>query len=168
MFKRRSKATQLVVNLPFGIGQLQLSPEESEEKAAWELYVEFTTRIAVQPHYQESDLIREALSSLYSLFSATRQVLRSAGPSIAKTPKSLGPIAIEVLNKGIRPFLSKWHPLLLSHECKKSSTDSPKEYERSWIHYEQFWKELTQLNEDMISFAKSLAIIAGINPPKNK
>jgi len=84
--------------------------------------VELTTRIAVQPLNPEEGLLREALSSLYSIFGVTREILHKAGPSVAKGPNSFGPVAIEVLNKGLRPFLAKWHPLLFTHEKNVQQT----------------------------------------------
>lgn len=165
MTKKKVKATKLVVNLPFGIGKLEIEPQEAEEKAAWELYVELSTRIAVQPMSPNEGLIREALSSLYTVFSATRHVLRAAGPSIAQRTTSLGPIAIDVLNKGIRPFLSKWHPLLLSYEQTRPPDTGLPEFEARWSGAPQFWNELGQLNEQMLIYTSALASIARVTAP---
>src|SRR3990172_8420192 len=116
MAKKRIKATKLTVNLPFKLGQLEFEPDEVQQRAAWELFVELSTRIATQPLGPEEGLLREALTSLYSIFAATRDVLRRAGPSVATGPNSLGPVAVDVLNKGLRPFPAQWHPLLQSWE----------------------------------------------------
>ena len=131
MPKKKVKATKLTVNLPFEIGQLEFEPDEIQQRAAWELYVELTTRIAVQPLGPEEGLLREALASLYSLFAATREVLRRAGPSAANGPNSIGPVAVDILNKGLRPFLAKWHPLLQSWEHLRAPTASPIEHEQA-------------------------------------
>jgi hypothetical protein len=56
-------------------------PDESEIKAAWELYVELVTRISIVELQPEQGLLREALSSLYSLFGTTREILRKYGPA---------------------------------------------------------------------------------------
>ncbi len=45
-------------------------PNDTERRAAWELYVELVTRVATVP--LEYGLLREALTSLYSLFSSAR------------------------------------------------------------------------------------------------
>ncbi len=39
-------------------------PNEVERRAAWELYVELLTRVAVVPLAREEGLVREALASL--------------------------------------------------------------------------------------------------------
>lgn len=88
-------------------------PDPTTRKAAWELYVELVTRVAIEPLQLNHGLLRESLSSLYSLFPTTRQILRQAGPGVGASRHSVGGIAIAVLNKGLRPFLAKWHPLLL-------------------------------------------------------
>ena len=45
---------------------------------------------------------------------------------------SVGGIAIAALNNGLRPFLSKWHPLLLEGEEQKSNGVSPQAHEKAW------------------------------------
>ena len=104
--------TEVSVSLPFGIGSAKWQVDQTERNAAWSLYVELITRIAVQPLENDKGLIREALNSLYSIFSTTREVLREAGPCVGASRQSVGGIAIAVLNYGLRPFLTKWHPLL--------------------------------------------------------
>jgi hypothetical protein len=161
-------AKSLTVNLPFGLGKLEFEPDEVQQRAAWELYVELSTRIAIQSLGLEEGLLREALSSLYSIFAVTREVLREAGPSVAQGPKSLGPIAIEVLNRGLRPFLAKWHPLLLAHEQKRPEGVSAREHEKAWKQEPELREELTQLQEQMMIYAEALAKIAGVDSSAEK
>jgi hypothetical protein len=166
MTRKKVTATKLTVGLPFNLGQLEFEPDETQQKAAWELYVELTTRIAVQPLGPEEGLMREALSSLYNIFGATREILRRAGPSVAQGPHSFGPMAIEVLNKGLRPFLAKWHPLLLAHEQKRPIDVSARDHERSWEKFEEFRKELVKVQEQMMIYAEALSQIAGVASSK--
>lgn len=162
MRKEKIKATKLIVGLPFNLGQLEFVPDEVQQKAAWELYVELTTRIAVQPLNPDEGMLREALSSLYSLFGATREILRRAGPSVAKGQNSFGPMAIDVLNKGLRPFLVKWHPALLAYEQKKPNDIDARDYQNNWALSAEFRKELTQIQEQMVIYADALGKIAGV------
>jgi hypothetical protein len=66
------------VGLNLGVAQLKdtWKPDDTQRRAAWELYVELVTRIAVVPLAGTEGLLREALSSLYALFAITREVLR--------------------------------------------------------------------------------------------
>lgn len=106
--------------------------DTTQKKAAWSLYVELVTRIAVQPLEVDQGLVREAMNSLYSLFGTTREVLKAAGPDVGASRDSVGGIAIAVLNNGLRPFLAKWHPLLQAWEARRPVGVSPKEHEQSW------------------------------------
>lgn len=162
MTKKTDKAPKLTVSLPFGLGQLEFQPDEVQQRAAWELYVEVTTRIATQPPGHDEGLMREALSSLYSIFRASREILRQAGPLVAQGPDSFGPVAIQVLNKGLTPFLAKWHPLLLAHEQKRPPDVSARDHERSWEKAYEFRQELVQVHEQMMVYARALAKIAGV------
>jgi len=160
--KKKIKATKLTVNLPFELGHLEFEPDEIQQRAAWELYVELTTRIAIQPLSPDEGFIREALSSLHAMFGETREILRRAGPSVAQGPKSFGPIAIQVLNKGLRPFLAKWHPLLAAHEQKRSPEINQVNHEREWERAPEFRQELSKLQEQLMIYAQALATIAGV------
>ena len=160
---RGIKATKLSVGLPFGLGQLEFEPDEVQQYAAWELYVELTTRVALHPLRPEEGIIREALSSLYIIVDVTRKILREVGPSVAQGPNSLGPVAINVIVQGIRPFLSKWHPLLFEYEQDRPEEIDQLEHERAWEKAPQFYQELDNLHEQMLIYVEALAKIAGIN-----
>ena len=163
MAKKRIKATKLKVGLPFNLGELEFVPDELQQRVAWELYVELTTRISVQPRDEGKGLIREALNSLYSLFGATREILRKAGPSIAQGPESVGVIAIEVINIGLRPFVSKWHSELIAYEQYRPAEVGIREHEINWSLADDFHYELEELLEQMIIYSNALAKIAGVS-----
>jgi hypothetical protein len=160
--KNNVKAKKLTVGLPFGLGSLELEDDASQRRAAWSMYVELSTRIAVQPLEEGEGILREALTSLYNVFNITRQILREAGPDIAKAPNSLGFIAIDVVNKGLRPFLVRWHPLLKNYEEKKTPEMTTVEHERSWEREAELRKELEQVRQQMVIYVDALAKIAGI------
>ena len=113
------------VSVELGWGPAKLSgvwePEDAERKAAWELYVELVTRIAVVPLRPGEGILREALNSLSQLFGSTREILRAHGPDVARpaAPGRLrfGYLAIWVLNGVVRPTLALWHPELQRWEA---------------------------------------------------
>jgi hypothetical protein len=157
-----AKLKKVSVNLPFGIGGAEWEADVTERKAAWALYVELVTRITVESLQSDRGLLREALNSLYSMFAITRQILREAGPDVGISYNSVGGIAIAVLNEGLRPFLSKWHPLLQSWEAQRPPTNSPKEHEKNWSQDAQLRQELRLLSEELDEYAKALAEIVGV------
>ena len=141
-------------------------PDESERNAAWEMYVELVTRISVAELKSDEGLLREALSSLYTLFDTTRKILRKYGPSVAQ-PKgegkiSFGYLAVAILNTVLRPVLAKWHPLLLDYESTRDSNLSPLEHERQWEKYEELQQVLNNVRSVLIEYANLLAQVAGV------
>jgi hypothetical protein len=138
-----------------------------EQQAAWEMYVELVTRISVVGLRPDEGLLREALSSLYTLFGETRRILHEFGPEVAQ-PKgggdvSFGYLSVMVLNTVLRPVLAKWHPLLTDYESTRDGHIPPVEHEKSWNRYGELRRVL---NEDVRSrladFAKLLAEAAGV------
>jgi hypothetical protein len=153
---------QVSVSLPFGIGSASWEADPTERNAAWELYIELVTRIAVQPMAEDLGTIREALNSLYTLFGSTREILRKAGPKVGASHDSVGGIAIAVLNNGLRPFLSKWHPLLQNWEVQRSEEVSTQVHEKDWELEPELRKELEALRKSLEKYAQALAKISGI------
>ena len=126
--------------------QLEVSFQEADKDAAWELYVEMLTRIVTQPFPSEAGDEKTALDSVYSLFSSTREILRRRGRGTIQFSK----VAIPVLNQVVRPFTAKWHKEsqigALSDESKQA----------------EFRNELRLLQGDLRNYNRMLAEIAGI------
>jgi hypothetical protein len=136
--------------------------------AAWEMYVELVTRIAVVELRPQLGLLSEALSSLYTLFETTREILRKYGPAVA-VPKgdgdvSFGRLAVAVLNGVLRPTLAKWHPLLLDWEAQRAAGVSAFEHERSWEAAGHLRRELEAVRDALTDYANLLAEVAGVQP----
>lgn len=143
-------------------------PDETERKAAWELYVELITRISVIELKENDGILREALNSLYSLFSTTRDILRNYGPSVAVTHEdanySLGKLAVNLLNFELRPLLARWHPLLQDYESRKEKDMSVKAHEDKWENGKELREELNKARVVLIDYSKYLAKAAGVEP----
>lgn len=141
-------------------------PDKNQRNAAWEMYVELITRISVAELKPDEGLLREALSSLYTLFYTTRNILRKYGPSIAQTRGeanlSFGHLSVAILNFVLRPYLSKWHPLLLDYESTKKRSVSPLEHEKQWEKYEELRQELNNVCNILIEYANILAQVAKV------
>lgn len=142
-------------------------PNDDERRAAWELYVELATRIAVVPLGPNEGLMREALSSLYALFPITRDILRTHGPVLGR-PRPNGEynfaqLAVVVLNYELRPLLAHWHPALETWEAKRPTEQSRAEHESAWPAAAQLRADLEQTRERLVSYADLLAA-AGVPP----
>jgi len=155
------------LNLPY-IGGIEGEwvPNEAEKKAAWEMYVELVTRVPVVQIGTDEGILREALSSVYSLFDTTRKILREYGPDIARSKgegtMSFGYLAVVILNTVLRPILAKWHPLLQDYESTRPQHVSIVEHERQWERYAELRQEIEQVRIALADYATLLAKVAGV------
>ena len=129
---------------PFMEAEFTISTADKD--AAWELYVELLTRCATRRLNEDEGDNEEVLTSLYSLFGTTREILKKYKSDCTNFSK----IAIAVLNQIIRPFLSKWH---------KVSINSNENNEIKWCG---FRSELEILQSQLKQYTILLAEMAGI------
>ena len=134
------------VRLHAGMASVELSFQQADRNAAWDLYVEMLTRIVTQHLPLESGDEQAALESVHTLFDTTRQILHTHGRDTIEFSK----IAIPVLNQIVRPFTTKWHRESLSG----TFGDKDKSV--------QFRKELEELLHDMRRYNRMLADIAKV------
>ena len=141
-------------------------PNDAERRAAWELYVELVTRVSVVPLREDDGLLREARSSLYSLFSTTREVLRRYGPEVAEPKKNgqynFGYLAVAMLNYGIRPLLAGWHPALEDWESCRPADRSRRDHERAWSRAGELRAALRETRGILTAYADLLAGACGV------
>ena len=153
---------KLDLKLP-GIGGIQgtWEPDESEVRAAWELYVEMVTRSPLGEFSSPDGSARESLNSIYSLFDTTRTLLRSYGPSVARPgggrQLSFGYLAVSMLNLVLRPLLTKWHPQL--QEWERVNLEMP---DREWSDRREFLEDLDMVREQLEQYAGLFAEVADV------
>jgi hypothetical protein len=92
--------------------------------------------------------------------------LREAGPDVGASLDLIGGLAIAVVNRGRRPFLAKWHPLLQTWTAQRDPKVSPKAYELRWSEERTLRAELETLREELGQYADALATIAGVKQEK--
>jgi len=134
------------IKIKAGLVEAEISFNDHDKTAAWELYVELLTRITTQPLPAEAGDEKTALDSVYALFSITRTILKNNTADCVKFAR----IAVVVLNQVVRPFTAKWHKLSI---------------EKAFEQAEQrklFRAELEALQGNLKSYTKILAEIAGV------
>lgn len=134
--------------------------DEDARLVAWRLYVEVSTRVSTQPLADDTGLIREAMDSLHALFRTTREALKHSRPS-AQQPvgrQSVEHFAIRMLNHELRPFLSKWHPLLREYE--RAHPGGP---EAAWPANAQCRRELERVSREVMKYALGFAELARVS-----
>jgi transcriptional regulator with XRE-family HTH domain len=147
-----------------------LTPTEADQQAAaWEIYVELVTRIAVVELGDGQGMLREALASLHSLFGTIRAILRRHGPAVARAAGSeaseVSVLAMAILNDVLRPLLADWHPQLLAHESRCPDGLSAAEHEREWTRNDEMRDALAQARGRLGDYARLLAAAAGVPHP---
>lgn len=134
------------LRLKAGFLETEWKPTDPDKDAAWDLYVELLTRITTQPLPHQHGIEKTALESIHSLFPTTRAILKARGRQCVEFTK----LAIVVLNQIVRPFTAKWHRI--SVEDGFSTPDIRA----------QFRRELTELQRQLVIYAKALADIAEV------
>lgn len=135
------------------------------QEAAWKIYIELTTRVSGNDLAAGTGIIRESLNSLYAAFGSMRDTLKSAGPELAKPPAThrqwtVASLLLNIMNDRLRPFLSKWHPLLQEYEKARPENVAPFTYEQAWNQNASFRQELTDLLTGLKSYIAALKDIA--------
>ena len=123
-----------------------ISFQDSDKSAAWDLYVELLTRVTTQPLSSDHGDEQAALDSVYSIFPTTRKILKHHGKECMNFTK----ISIVVLNQVIRPFTAKWHKVAGKKGFKDEST------------CKKFRQELSSLQVQIKKYAGALADIAQV------
>ena len=134
------------VRLNLAVIGLEVSFEQADRDAAWELYIEMLTRIVTQPLPNDVGDDKTALDSVYSLFPITREILRRRGRSTVK----FSMVAIPVLNQIVRPFTAKWHRESLAGAFKNDGK------------CRDFREELAALQDELRNYNRMLADIADV------
>ena len=111
---------------------------KKDKNAAYDMYVELSTRITTQRLKDGTGDEKTALESIYQIFPLSRAILKKYGRNTEKTQK----IVIVMLNKKIRPFTTKWHGLNIS--------------------VKEFRDELQDLQHELRKDCEKLANIAGV------
>ncbi|MGK4593268.1 hypothetical protein [Amycolatopsis sp. w19] len=134
--------------------------EETDRALAWELHVELASRITAVELRPDEGLLSEALDSLYSVFSTARRALAGHRPAPDATEDSVHHLVINLLNKGIRPFLAYWHRMYVDHQDRRPAGVTVFEHEQAWEHKDRLRAELADLQVLLRDVARRLAELA--------
>lgn len=146
-FRQLFQEVDLVkVKLNLKFAELEWEPKDPDREAAWEMYIEMLTRIVTQPLSTEEGDEKTALDSIYSLFPATREILRRKGRNCIEFAK----VAIPILNQLVRPFTAKWHRLSLTGAFNDEN------------RCREFRTELNLLQQDLANYSRLLSGIAQV------
>jgi hypothetical protein len=125
---------------------MEFKPNTADMDAAWEMYIELLTRVAVQQLAPEDGDEQTALSSIYSLFGITRDIIKRYKRDCIEFTK----IAVVVLNQVIRPFTAEWHKASI-----EGAFNDP-------TNRDEFRVQLAILQKTLRNYTQMLADMAGV------
>ena len=138
--------------------ELKFAVNTQHRRAAWRLFIETLTRITTQPLPSEDGSLREALTSLYGVFTSTRELLKTVEPSKTAEGVTVEMLAIRMLNDEIRPFLAKWHVQL-----RKFESGNPSAREADWPQNAVCREELERLRNRLIDYSVGFGELGGVD-----
>lgn len=148
------------VDIPaFGIGRVRWSSRTPDRRVAWAMLVELDTRVTTRMLTRDG-LLREAFTSLYDVFRFVRTLVRDAGPEASLAVGSASWLGLELLNRGLAPFLSVWHPRLLAWEAQRREGVGALDHERAWDQRDAAWTALERLQVELRAFVDALRPLA--------
>jgi len=159
-YRRTVRLTEIRVSVP-QLSELTFVVNDDARQVSWQLFVESVTRISTQRLNDDEGLIREALTSLYGLFATTRDILRTTRPSAGGNGITVEYLAVNLLNRELRPFLSKWHPRLREYE-----TFFPDAPEAEWSDAAECRRHLALVQAHTREYVMGFARLAGVRDPE--
>ena len=134
---------------------------------AHKIYIELITRKAAIEIEEDKDVIVEVYNSWYTLFQITRDELKLLSGNLLtenKTSEELIKLLTDILNKGLRPHLTKYQAKLrkwYDEEIQKTenSGKSPQEIQRQFADYNELIASIKDVNLLLIDYAKQLKLI---------
>ena len=160
--KRRYKITK--INLPFGLASIDLTLSEEDLQLAHKIWIELVTRKAAIPFDSEYDVIHEVYNSWYKLFEKVRDFIAEIPVTSVydnKDTKKLINVSVEILNKGLRPHLTRWQAQYKHWYNRESKLDenkklSPQELQRKFPEYDDLIKDMKAINKELEKYADEL------------
>jgi hypothetical protein len=153
-----------------GIGnqRIKIKPNCDDRQIAYKLWVELSTRKIGLPIDFENDVIPEIYASWYSFFKLTRDLIKDIPVSrLAKSQstRQLVTIAIDVLNEGLRPHLTRWQARFRQWYQAESKKDqatglAPQELQKRFPDYDQLTQNMKEVNQRLINYRETLRKIA--------
>jgi hypothetical protein len=141
---------------------LKFTSDGGQRRAARRLFFELATRITTRPMDDMAGDDGKALASLYSFVITVREVLTDVPPSRGTPDRSVEIYALDLINRRLSPFLSKWHV-----EWDSWHNLNPMKHCHDWPQHDVFRHELRGLQAELRERALGLAKI-GIVPGPEK
>lgn len=165
-FKPKLKIDQ--IQLGVGSQTVTLKPDSADIQIAYKIWVELSTRKIGMEVIPEEDVIKEIYNSWYEFFGITRKLIKEIPVSKIKKSetKKIIKLSLDILNKRIRPHLTKWQAKFrkwYEQEIQKdySKDLSPQEIQEKFPHYKELIDDLLEVNKSLINYHSLMQEIIG-------
>lgn len=152
-----------------GIGDQKLTfrPNLTDRQVAYAIWVELSTRKIGSPIEFDDDVISEVYDSWYGFFSVTRELVKGipAQKVSRDSTQKIIELSIEVLNKGLRPHLTKWQARFrhwYDRELRKYDEGDgeevldPQMIQARFPQYEELKVDMQRVNSSLIKYRKKM------------
>lgn len=151
-----------------GIGEIEIQPNYSNIKIAYQAWIELTTRKIALPFDPENDVIADVYNSIYEAFGRLRELAKSIPAHQLRDcehTRRLVETLMLVLNKGLRPHLTvwqskfrRWYAAALEENNNKNL--SPQEVQRKFPEYTALVADLRRLHDEVVEYSGFLRRVA--------
>lgn len=164
-FASKKKIVIEEINLGIGNNSLKLTYNEKEREIAYKIWIELSTRKVGLNFEEENDVIIEVYDSWYKFFKTVRELMKEVPPIYITDSQNLISLTEQVLNKGLRPHLTKWQAKFRKWYEKESNKDTnscltPQELQKKYPEYDGLIKDLLETNKRMIAYKDLMQKIA--------
>lgn len=151
-----------------GNNKIKVKPNFEDMQVAYQLYVELSTRKIGLPIDFEDDFLIEIYDSWFEFFKVTREHIKSIPAQKIRrsnTTKAILKIAIEILNEGIRPHLTKWQARFRKwyeiHSAKEDfKNKNPQDLQREFPDFEKLVADMKIVNVKLMQYRKMMKKIS--------
>jgi hypothetical protein len=145
-----------------GVGnqKVKLRANRDDLKVAYQLWVELSTRKIGLPIDYDDDVIVEIYDSWYQFFGITRDLIKDIPPSKLRNGESIQgliQLAIDVLNEGLRPHLTRWQARFRRwYESELAKPENlllePQELQKRFPRYAELRTDMELVNARLIYY----------------
>ncbi len=160
------KNSMYIDEVELGIGtnsKVKIKFSREDREIAYKLWVEMSTRKIILPFDEENDVIVEVYDSWYSFFGIARGLLKDIPVEKLNSSLQLISVTDRVLNKCLRPHLTKWQARFrkwYNLQLDSNSDLTPQEIQYTYPHYNELIKELKAINKNIDYYGEILKKLA--------
>lgn len=165
--KNFSQKSIVIEEVTLGIGDssVTLKYNKKDQEIAYKLWVELNTRKNGLAYDEQFDVIDEVYNSWYTFFGIARELLKDIPIEKLESGDNLVDLTGDVLNKGLRPHLTRWQAKYRKwYESNKNIEEykelTPQEIQKKYPLYDDLINDLKETNNRMIEYKNIMRQIA--------